>query len=224
MDIDFPVSFSAYESYLLSLLNDYFSTEDNRYFHILGVVSTIKDLCIMNGYDSESDFYRYCVTVAYLHDIGYSNSINVYDFHAYDGYCFIQNHLYVDNVVFYNDFEKDLISLVISYHTYSDILIELDRFHFNNLNTDLFDIYESLNIDKNYFGKLFNKLLLFISYADMNVKGDGTIVNLDERVTDICERYGSDSLQGLHALEVLDLLKSSNLHKIVKNGGIKYEY
>ena len=220
MYIDFPVSLSNYESSLLKLVNNYFSNEENRYLHILGVVSKIKDLCILSGYGEDSNFYRYCVTVAYLHDIGYSKKLNVYDFHAYDGYCFVKNDLKVDNVIFNTDFEKDLISLVISYHTYSDILIELDRFHFNDLNESLFDIYEDLNFDKNYFGNIFNKLLLFISYADMNVKGNGNIVSLEERVADICERYGNDSLQGLHALEVYDLLKSSNLHKRIINGGI----
>lgn len=175
------------ESCLLTLIEGFTTENISRLNHIKMVVSNIKELS--NLCDLSSKSYDILLASAYLHDIGYLNTLNKFNFHAYDGYVYLLN----------KGFDISVCNLVL-HHTYSELLDVIT----SDTKKEVLDCYRSnklvnLSSEEMYLFKL-------LSLADMTSDGKGNKVTIAERIEDIRFRYGKDSIVYNHILEVKNFL------------------
>ena len=153
----------------------------DRYNHTLRVVDRARHLAELNQLtDTDRDLL---LQAAYLHDVGYSEVIKFCDYHPVDGFTYLRA----------NSWSKD-VQLLTLHHTFSNTLAEMSR-------TDLTSEYR-LNPLPYHLTHLFNLL----TTADMTSDGKGNIVTIAERVKDVGERHGTDSIVYKHILTVQEYL------------------
>lgn len=173
------------------------SLPENRYNHILRVVDNIKNilnkLSISNDFKSikENRIYEKLIETAYLHDIGYADSLNKENFHAYDGYVYLKRRGYCD-----------LICKLVLHHTYSGLLNVMGNYIDNS-------IYINNSLDR--FTKEEMCYLEILTLADMMSDGKGNFVTIDNRIKDIGDRHGYSSIVYQHIIEVKKLLMNSEI-------------
>lgn len=168
-----------------STMYHFLKDNPNRLKHTLQVVDNLKQIASEQGI-CKPDSYYLLLEAGYLHDIGYSPILNKVNFHPYDGYRYL-----IDN-----DFPEDVAHLVL-HHTYSALLYSMQ-----DKNPILESVYES-----NTILKVYNTLLDYLALADMTSSPTGEHITMRERVEDIMARYGVDSAVSQHAIQV-----KNNLH------------
>jgi putative nucleotidyltransferase with HDIG domain len=150
-------------------LAEYLSPEENRYHHILGVVRHMQTILPRLGLEQETK--ELLIQSAYLHDVGYSQQLNQYNFHPLDGAVFAQQA----------GFPKPVIAAVL-FHSEAIETVEESRndlLPIYSLNQKLLDEQDWLFID-------------LVTYCDVQTSPKGEKVSLDERVRDVVERYGEN--------------------------------
>ncbi|SHE60245.1 metal dependent phosphohydrolase [Seinonella peptonophila] len=148
-------------------LSTYIHPDTPRYQHILGVVEEMKDLCIKLSIPSVH--MKQLIQTAYLHDIGYSESLKITSFHPTDGAIFAQKQA----------FAKPIIAGVL-FHT------EAQRTW--KLSPDIVNLYKQ---NHSYLDPIDHLYIELITYCDLHRSANGEHVTLEQRITDIVSRYGS---------------------------------
>lgn len=121
------------------------------------------------------------LNMALYHDIGYSTAINKLNFHSVDGAAFLENKLNIDIVT------------AIAHHGGAEMLM---KEHENKDEIEkLLKRYNTWNLRSKMF-------LEVINFIDAHVDGKGNIVTIEERYSDIANRYSQDSIQVRTFVEV----------------------
>lgn len=150
-------------------LSEYLSPKLNRYHHVLGVVDRMKEL--IERINLPYEWKPLLIQTAYLHDVGYCEQLNQYNFHPLDGAIFTQEMGFPKPVVSAVLFHSDAYTSV--KHTRPDLL---ETYSFNQ---SLLDETDHLFIE-------------LITYCDIQTSPMGEKITLEERVQDVIRRYGED--------------------------------
>ena len=134
-----------------------------RLAHVRAVASTAERL--VASLDLGSEGSDAVVTAAWLHDIGYAESVRTKGFHPVDGAAFAREH----------GFPAVVVSLI-AYHT--GAVFEAQQRGLSNL-MDEFDEPAGLLLD-------------VLTCADMKTGPDGSAVTGQDRIAEILSRYGPD--------------------------------
>lgn len=151
------------------VLAQYISPNENRYQHILGVVERMKEL--LERIQIDGTLKPLLLQTAYLHDIGYSDRLNHYNFHPLDGAVYAKTC----------GFPKPVIAAVL-FHSGAYESVKQTR-------TDLVPIYVENEQWLDETDRLFIDL---ITYCDLHTSPVGKKISVKERIDDIVERYGED--------------------------------
>ncbi|SFJ71512.1 HD domain-containing protein [Thermoflavimicrobium dichotomicum] len=149
------------------VLAEYISPSTNRYQHILGVVQQMKQL--VNRLNLEERLKPLFIQSAYLHDIGYSEKLNVHHFHPVDGAIFAHQQ----------DFPKPVVAAVL-FHSGAYQSVKRTR-------PDLVPLYSYNGQWLDETDRLFIDL---ITYCDLHTSPLGKKISVKERIDDIIQRYG----------------------------------
>ena len=169
------------------ILSRYFKNEDDRLLHIFGVVeemqTLIKDLRLSDQMAKD------LITIAYLHDIGYSIQNQCTHYHPLDGALFCYNHQMPKNiqtaVLLHSGAEKDVCDMRPYYAPFYKQYIS------------------TLRDDEWFYAKL-------ITYCDIHRDSKGRKVSVHERLEEIEYRYGKN-----HIVSRLNRRKENHYKKII---------
>ncbi|MFC7443196.1 HD domain-containing protein [Laceyella putida] len=150
-------------------LAQYLAPHEPRYQHILGTVRRMESL--LPDLDVPPAWRSLLVQACFLHDIGYSPSLNQYQFHPLDGAIFALSQ----------GFAKPVVAAVL-YHSGARELADRTR-------PDLAVSYRENDRFLNKVDRLFIDL---VTYCDLHTSPTGEAVSLDERVGDVVRRYGEE--------------------------------
>lgn len=169
------------------LLAQYIDPTLPRYDHILGVVHKMEQL--LSQLPVTDDWKPLLLQACYLHDIGYSPTLNTYNYHQLNGAIFAHN----------KGFPKPVIAAVL-FHScaYHDAL---------SSRPDLIDIYEQNKASLDELDRLF---IDFVSYCDLHTSATGEPTTLRERIEDVSIRYGAD-----HEVSMLMINNTQRFEEII---------
>ena len=141
---------------------DCLTFEPNRLKHIEGVVKLMSLLCV-----SESDCVKNdLLLVAKYHDIGYANELINSGFHPIDGFLHLKKL----------GFKESIQKAVLLHTDAKDLAPNELKNYYVNIELSAYDL----------------KLLDFITYCDTHINDKGELCTLDERLSRIECRYGSE--------------------------------
>lgn len=177
-------------------IDDILTLPVNRLNHILRVVSNSIILLKQLNISEKSVLYKKVIASAYLHDIGYLTKLNKEDFHPYDGYVYLKSLGYDNSIL-----------NVVLHHTYAEKMVEMNGEVLSEAVKNVFKeiSFECLNREDKFIYDL-------ITMSDMLSDGNGELVTIEQRIFDIGERHGYDSIIYKHIKIFEDKLKSSNLY------------
>ncbi|SDZ36188.1 HD domain-containing protein [Thermoactinomyces sp. DSM 45892] len=148
-------------------LSYYLPPTQDRYHHILGVVDRMKEL--VKKIVIPDEWRTQLIQTAFLHDIGYSEQLNQYNFHPLDGALFVQK-------------------IGISKSVLAAILFHSDAYtSAKHIRPDLFEVYSD-NYD--LLDETDHMFIDLITYCDIHTSPTGIEITLQERVRDVVRRYG----------------------------------
>ena len=196
------IEFEKRERFYIDLICQMFEDNPERKNHIFGVVAKMKQICGDLDIKLGSDVYEDCVTLAYLHDIGYAKPLNIFNFHAVDGFMYVLENL--EGIV-----TNKFVAFAILNHTHSKLLFEMlladDSLENIEYSKDIEELYELASNKLN--GVYVQELVYLITLADMQVNSKGDFVSISERVDDVVCRYGNESVISKHIIEVKNIIK-----------------
>lgn len=170
---------------LKKLIEEKLKGNENRKKHIYQVVENVKEIIKIENIEVNSDLYNKLIASAYLHDIGYSEELNKFNFHAYDGYKYLLD----------NEYDKSVLKVIL-HHTYSELLYYIQG-------EDRLVITETYNkIPLTSFTKEEDYIFKLLTLADMKSNYKGEKVTVADRISDIYDRYGEDSIISKHISQV----------------------
>lgn len=162
------------------LLATYLRSETARYKHVLGVVRCMEE--ILQKIDIDITWKPLLIQACYLHDIGYSDKLNQFDFHPLDGAIFAQNQ----------GFPKPVIAAVLFHSCAYESAIRIDDKlkHIYQENLSQLDQKDHLFID-------------LVTYCDLHTSVTGERTTLPQRVNHVIDRYGEKHMTSQLMLENL---------------------
>lgn len=169
-------------------LTQYLDPALPRYHHILGVVNQMENLLPQLSIPEE--WQLQLLQACYLHDVGYSPKLKIYDYHQIDGAIFTQK----------NGFPKPIIAAVLFHSCAYEGAIPS--------RSDLLDIYKQNQALLDEQDRLFIDL---VSYCDLHTSATGKPTTLLERIHDVIKRYGPD-----HEVSMIMVGNTHHFQKIIK--------
>lgn len=151
-------------------VSNYLPKHSKRYQHILGVTQMMKEL--LPSLSIPDDWKSMLITACYLHDIGYSPKLSQYGFHPLDGAIFAAQQ----------QFPKPIVAAVL-FHTGA---IESAK---EEKDPNILAIYQQHQPLLDEQDQLFIKL---VTYCDLQTSPTGERITLQERIDEICDRYGHE--------------------------------
>jgi hypothetical protein len=154
----------------LSELNKMIPIEHDRYAHVIGVTNKVERILRSIMRDTSKEFESMCVQATLLHDIGYSPSINIENYHPIDGYVYLRDRGWASEVcraVLEHSFAKDQLHY-----------LQPDLTHYYKLKP---------------CSKYEQSIIEILSYADLHTSNVGGEVSIKERYENIRYRYGETS-------------------------------
>lgn len=133
-----------------------------RWAHTQGVAARSRLLASTLG-----DRAQLLEAAAWLHDIGYSPDLADTGFHPLDGARYLRNVEHAD----------DLVCQLVAHHSYA--IVEAEHRALRKILEDEFELPPT-------------DLLDALIYCDMTTDPSGAPTSVDDRLTDICTRYGDD--------------------------------
>jgi hypothetical protein len=150
-------------------LSKYIPPDRHRYTHILGVVERMKE--VLAQIEMEEETKELLLQTAFLHDIGYSDKLNQYDYHPLDGAFFVQQC----------GFPKPVIAAVL-FHSGAYESVKKTR-------PDLVSIYA---YNAQWLDETDQLFIDLITYCDLHTSPVGKKISVKERIDDIVTRYGAE--------------------------------
>ncbi len=135
-----------------------------RWAHVQGVAAQARSLAAILGGDADL-----LETAAWLHDIGYSPELVDTGFHPLDGARYLRDVQHAD----------PRLSSLVAHH--SCAIIEAEE---RGLSDELSREFPAPNA----------KLNDALAYCDMTTTPNGEVVSVDDRISEIVERYGSHNV------------------------------
>lgn len=135
-----------------------------RWAHSQGVAAQARAMSDWLGADADL-----VEAAAWLHDVGYSPHLVVYGFHPLDGALYLRDVADADL----------LLCRLVAYHSGAQVEA---------------DIRGIVGLLRDSFRPPPLKLLQALTYCDLTTSPDGTPMSVDQRLTEIRTRYGSDTI------------------------------
>lgn len=158
--------------------------QPTRLRHVEGVVRHMEDWLHYVG--ETGKVYELHMQIAWLHDIGYSESLNKEGFHAVDGYRYLKEQGW-DYPVY----------IGVLLHSYSHELAQ----HLKPQLVNLYDTQELLDYIARY-----PNFFTYITLVDLHTSPTGEFVTFEARRADVYERYGAHPI-AWHIYEIEDSLR-----------------
>ena len=143
-----------------TLAREKLSDQDDRWAHVRGVGALAENLVAELGLD------KCLASAAWLHDIGYSESVVQTGFHPLDGAHLLESL----------NAPSQVVSLV-AYHSGSEREAE----------------ERGLADELAHFDRPTQSYLDALAFADMTISHQGTPISVDQRISEILDRYPPDS-------------------------------
>jgi len=175
----------------------YLAPHERRYQHILGTVRRMEAL--LPHLDVPPAWHALLVHACYLHDIGYSPSLNQYGYHPLDGALFAQSQ----------GFAKPIVAAVL-YHSGARETAQRTRP----------DLAASYRENDRFLTKVDQLFIDLVTYCDLHTSPTGAEVSLEERVKDVVRRYGEGHEVSRMMLRNMPLYEETvaRVKKLLKRG------